>query len=140
MKWDQNPLYYKKFSERIEETLQDYKDKRISEREYFEKMNDLRKNYQKGYSGIEYPDNIKNRPNAQVFYGVTADIIKETNEVYDAGNTKGDISEEQIAEISMHIENIVAKYTKVNWYDNIDVHNKIEQEVEDLLFEFAKTN
>jgi type I restriction enzyme R subunit len=140
MKWDENPLYYKKFSERIQETLQAYKDKRISEREYFERMNDLKKDYQKGYSGIEYPDNIKNKPNAQAFYGVTADIIKETNEVYDVGNTKGDISEEQIAEISMHIENIVAKYTKVDWYDNTDVHKRIEQEVEDLLFDFAETN
>lgn len=140
MKWDENPLYYKKFSERIEETLQAYKDKRISEREYFERMNDLKKNYQKGYSGIEYPDNIKNKPNAQAFYGVTADVIRETNEVYDVRNTKGDISKEQIAELSTLIENIVAKYTKVDWYDNTDVHNRIEQEVEDLLFDFAETN
>ncbi len=139
-KWDENPLYYKKFSERIEETLQAYKDKRISEREYFEKMNDLKKDYQKGYSGIEYPDNIKNKPNAQAFYGVTADIIKETNEVYDVGNTKGDISEEQIAELSMLIEDIVEKYTKIDWHDNTDVHNRISQEVEDLLFDFAETN
>lgn len=140
MKWDENPLYYKKFSERIEETLQAYKDKRISEREYFERMNDLKKDYQKGYSGIEYPDNIKNEPNAQAFYGVTVDVIRETNEVYDVGNTKGAISEEQIAEISMLIEGIVNENTKRDWHDNIDVHNKIEQEVEDLLFEFAKTN
>lgn len=140
MKWDENPLYYKKFSERIEETLQAYKDKRISEREYFERMNDIKRDYQKGYSGIEYPDNIKNKPNAQAFYGVTVDVIRETNEVYDVGNTKGDISEEQIAEISMLIEGIVNENTKRDWHDNIDVHNKIEQEVEDLLFEFAKTN
>ncbi len=32
------------------------------------------------------------------------------------------------------------KILKRDWHDNIDVHNKIEQEVEDLLFEFAKTN
>ncbi len=42
-KWDENPLYYKKFSERIEEVLEAYKDKRISEKEYFERMNNIKK-------------------------------------------------------------------------------------------------
>ncbi len=139
-KWDENPAFYKKFSERIEETLQAYKDKRISEKEYFERMNDLRKDYQKGYSGIKYPGNIKNKPNAQAFYGVTADVIKESEEVYETKSSKENISEEQIAELSIIIENIMEKYTKVDWHDNVDVHNKIEQEVEDLLFDFLDKN
>ena len=137
--WDENPAFYKKFSERIEETLQAYKDKRISEREYFDRMNDLKNDYQKGYSGIEYPNNIKYNPNAQAFYGVTADVIKESSN-YHTGNTIESISQEQIAELSILIENIVGKYTKIDWHDNTDVHNRIEQEVEDLLFEFAETN
>ena len=137
--WDENPAFYKKFSERIEETLQDYKDKRISEREYFDRMNDLKNDYQKGYSGIEYPDNIKYNPNAQAFYGVTNNVIKESNN-YNTGNTIESISQEQISELSILIENVVGKYTKVDWHDNTDVHNRIEQEVEDLLFEFAETN
>src|SRR5699024_3692503 len=33
-KWDENPTYYKKFSERIEKVLEDYKNKRISEVDY----------------------------------------------------------------------------------------------------------
>ncbi len=47
-KWDENPLYYKKFSERIEEVLEAYKDKRISEKEYFERMNNIKKRLSKG--------------------------------------------------------------------------------------------
>lgn len=137
--WDENPAFYKKFSERIEETLQAYKDKRISEREYFDRMNDLKNDYQKGYSGIEYPNNIKYNPNAQAFYGVTADVIKESSN-YHTGNTIESISQEQIAELSILIENIVGKYTKIDWHDNTYVHNRIEQEVEDLLFDFAETN
>ena len=68
-RWDENPLYYKKFSERIEEALQAYKDKRISEKEYFDRMNEIKEDYQKGDSGIEYPDSIKNQPDAQAFMG-----------------------------------------------------------------------
>lgn len=137
-KWDENPAYYKKFSERIEETLQAYKDKRISERDYFNRMNKMKKDYREGYSGIEYPENIKYKPNAQAFYGVTADIIKESSN-YHTGNTSGNISQEQVAELSILIENIVEKYTKIDWHDNTDVHNRIEQEIEDLLFDFAES-
>src|SRR5699024_9147584 len=40
-KWDENPAYYRKFSERIQEAIQAYKDQRISEAEYLEKMRDI---------------------------------------------------------------------------------------------------
>lgn len=135
IRWDENPAYYKKFSERIEETLQAYKDKRISEKDYFERMRELKDSYQKGFSGIEYPDIIKNNLDAQAFYGV----IKEAEGVYSARNAK-EINDEQIAELSIHIEKIVVKHTKVDWHDNVDVHKRIEQEIEDLLFDFAKAN
>ncbi|MDK2820855.1 MAG: type restriction enzyme subunit [Clostridia bacterium] len=48
-KWDENPAYYKKFSERIEEVLNEYKNKRISEAEYLEKMRTVMKDFRKGY-------------------------------------------------------------------------------------------
>jgi type I restriction enzyme R subunit len=54
--------------------------------------------------------------------------------------TKKKLSKEQLAELSIHIEEIVSKYTKVDWHENTDVHNRIDQEVEDLLFDFAETN
>ncbi|HHU50156.1 MAG: type I restriction endonuclease subunit R [Caldicoprobacterales bacterium] len=140
-RWDENPLYYKKFSERIEEALQAYKDKRISEKEYFDRMNEIKEDYQKGDSGIEYPDSIKNQPDAQAFYGVTADVLnEETGAEYQTENNMKKISREQLAELSILIEEIVSKYTKVDWYENTDVHNRIDQEVEDLLFDFAETN
>lgn len=138
-KWDENPAYYKEFSERIEETLEAYKDKRISEREYFDRMNNLKNRYQEGNSGISYPDQIKNQANAQAFYGVTVDVIREAEEDYRPGAGKS-LSQGKIAQLSLLIEDIVDKNTKRDWHDNIDVHNTIEQEIEDLLFDFADEN
>ena len=64
-KWDENPSYYKKFSERIQEAIQEYRDKRISEAEYFNRMKDIMKDYQSGQSTEEYPTVIKENRNAQ---------------------------------------------------------------------------
>ncbi len=43
-------------------------------------MNEIKKDYQEGYSGIEYPESIKNKPNAQAFYGVTVVYLRTSNQ------------------------------------------------------------
>src|SRR5690606_34728463 len=62
-KWDENPAYYKKFSERIKEAIQEYKEKRISEAEYLNKMKDIMKDYRNGESSESYPEIIKENRN-----------------------------------------------------------------------------
>ncbi|MGG0936970.1 type I restriction endonuclease subunit R [Brevibacillus centrosporus] len=128
-KWDENPAYYKKFSERIKEAIDAYKQQRISEAEYLQRMNDLKKEYQQGEPVENYPDSIKKNANAQAFYGVTKDIMREQK-----------MSEELLAELALKMEDIIRAYTKVDWHDNMEVHNRIAQELDDLIFDFTKEN
>lgn len=129
-KWDENPAYYKKFSQRIEEVLEAYKDKRISDSEYFKKMNDIKKDYSKGQSGMEYPEAIKYNSDAQAFYGVTSEIIEESSEPY--GN------EELNAELALKIDKIIEEYVKVDWHDNINIHNQIAQKLDELIYDYSE--
>jgi len=131
-KWDENPSYYKKFSERIEETLQQYKDKRISESEYLNRMADIMKDIRKGYSGENYPENIKNDVHAQAFYGVTQEIVKESNEIYGL-----DIL---LANFAKEVTAVIDKHSKIDWHENTEVHNRIAYEIDDLLYNFTKKN
>jgi len=129
-KWDENPAYYKKFSERIEEALQAYKDKRISEAEYLERMKEILRDFRSGASGVTYPDNIRKNPNAQAFYGVVKEIIGETNDLTG--------KDELMGELALKVDEIIEEHSKVDWHDNMEVHNRIAQELDDLLFDFAK--
>lgn len=129
-KWDENPAYYKKFSERIKEALQEYKEKRISEAEYLNKMKDIMKNYRKGESNESYPEVIRENRNAQAFYGVTKDImseIKESKSSYDV-----------IGDLALKMDDIIRDYAKVDWHNNMEIHNRIAQELDDLLYDFSK--
>ncbi|MGR6117626.1 type I restriction endonuclease subunit R [Aeribacillus composti] len=131
-KWDENPSYYKKFSERIQEAIQEYKDKRISEAEYLNRMKDIMNDYRRGESSERYPEVIKENRNAQAFYGVTKDILSETKETaasYDT-NTLGDLA--------LKIDEIIQEHQKVDWHDNVEIHNRIAQELDDLLFDFKE--
>ena len=131
-KWDENPSYYKKFSERIQEAIQEYKDKRISEAEYLNRMKDIMNDYRRGESSERYPEIIKENRNAQAFYGVTKDILSETKETaanYDT-NTLGDLA--------LKVDEIIQEHQKVDWHDNVEIHNRIAQELDDLLFDFKE--
>jgi type I restriction enzyme R subunit len=128
--WEENPVYYKKFSERIEETLQLYKDKRISEAEYLKRMSEIMKDFRQGNSGVVYPDNILNNSHAQAFYGV----IKETVAEYCCEIDNNMI----LGELAKGIDSIIDKHSKVDWRDNTEVHNRIEQEIDDLLYKYQK--
>ncbi len=125
--WDENPAYYKKFSERIEETLQAYKDKRISESEYWSRMSDIMNDFRKGTDhGVVYPESINDNSNAKAFYGV----VKETVSEYCSTDILGELAED--------IDIIIEKHSKVDWHDNIEVHRRIEQEIEDIIYLYEK--
>lgn len=139
-KWDENPAYYKKFSERIEEIIEQYKEKRISELEYLEKMRNVMNDFRKGYSGTTYPEKIKHNIHAQAFYGVVKEVL-EDERYYEAGDTElvaedGPIYNYEgiLADIAMEVDVIIERHCKVDWHDNPDVHKKISQEIDELLY------
>lgn len=127
--WDENPAYYRKFSERIEEVIRAYREKRISEAEYLERMEEILQDFRSESSGITYPENIRKDPNAQAFYGVASEVVRETKETYK-------VDDHAMGELALEITKIIENNTKVDWHNNLDVHNRIAQELDDLLFEF----
>ncbi|UYO21134.1 type I restriction endonuclease subunit R [Bacillus sp. 41-22] len=131
-KWDENPAFYKKFSERIQEAIQEYKDKRISEAEYLNKMKNIMKDYRKGESTADYPEVIKENRNAQAFYGVTKDIISEVTE------TSSSYGVDPLGDLAIKMDQVIKEHQKVDWHNNIEIHNRIAQDLDDLLFDFAE--
>lgn len=140
-KMDENPSYYKRFSERIEETLKKYKEKRISEAEYLKQMMDIKKEFTEGTWEHYYPDSIRNSESAKAFYGVIMEaleekisyadyVIQEDGEVY---------NKEGIAvQLALNVKEIIENSTKVDWHTNYEVHKQIEQKLDDLLFDFSE--
>ena len=130
-KWDENPAYYKKFSERIQEVIDQYKEKRISEADYLNSMNELLNEFRQGEPKEEYPAIIKDNGHAQAFYGVTKDLLTMKDEQVSYGD-------EDFAMLSIEMDTIIKRHKKVDWHNNVQVHNRIEQDIDDLLYDFSK--
>ncbi len=130
-RWDENPSYYQKFSDKIIEIIEEYKKRRIDEKEYLLNFEKLLSDYQTGTPEfIHVPDSIKNDQNAQAYYGVVNDVVMEVNERgYD---------EEIMAQLAKDLEDVANRNVKVDYKTNIDVHRRMEQEWDDILFDYKK--
>lgn len=126
--YDINPAYFDNFSKRIKDTLEQYKNKVISEADYLQAMSKILNDFRENRSGLSYPNCIIKNVNAQAFYGVILPII----------NDKDDFSIDIVGEVALRISEIVSKWAKIDWSNNLEIHKKIEQDIDDLFWEFDK--
>lgn len=131
--YGKDPSYYKKFSQMIDETLNKYKEMRISEKEYLEEMYKHFDDFEEK-DIIKYPEAIKENGDAKAFYGSIIDIVKEKDEKY---NVDKELKEE-FADLSLEIKDAISDLTKVDWHNNRDVNDNITQAVEDLTYDFSQ--
>ena len=124
----EDPAYYKKFSTRIEETIEAYRNRRITDREYLQKMQDIKEDFRRGNSGISYPTNIKTE-NSRAFYGVIYDKL--------IPRMKENANIEEIGEIALTIQREIESKIKRDWHYNTDIHNEIAQVIDDTIFMYA---
>lgn len=165
-RYDENPAYYDSFSKRIKETLQQYKEKIITDAQRYEKLRAIMADYVSGVSTVEYPEKLKNNVHAQAFYGSISTILeKEWDEnvskvsqslIAADGDTYGGKQitvqrmamgdnripckeaerQDIIADIAIGITDIVEKHSRVDWTNNVSIHDKIAQDIDDLFYAY----
>ena len=122
-----DPAFYKKFSQRIEETIEEYRLRRISDSEYLQKMQQIREDFNRGNSGINYPAKI-NTENKRAFYGVIYDRL--------VSKMKEGSGIEELGDIAIVIQDEIESKIKVDWHNNKDIHNELAQFIEDTIYAY----
>jgi type I restriction enzyme, R subunit len=75
-KMDEDPAFYKKFSQMLRETIADYEAKRISEAQYLSRVQDIMNNVL-AHTDNDIPEQLKDRDVAKAFYGLTVEALSE---------------------------------------------------------------
>ena len=127
-KHDENPAYYDNFSKKIKETLEQYKNRVISEAEYLSKMTDIMNEYRSGKTEKVYPERIRNDVHSQAFFGIITTIIEEA---------KINTTEDILADLAADVTDLIKEYSKVDWSSNNDIHKKIQNAIDDLLYKYS---
>lgn len=75
-KMEEDPAFYKKFSQLLRETIADYESKRISEAKYLSKVKEIMQNVLTRKDN-ETPEQLKDREVARAFYGLTMEALTD---------------------------------------------------------------
>jgi len=127
---DEDPAFYEKFSKLIQEAIDDFNAKRISDLEYLNKVLDIRdKVTTKQHDDM--PDKLLGSEDAMAFYGVLKPFIDE--------HGLGDAIGEAIsADIALAIQDILKQNWKVHFWDDEDAEKRVINEIDDYLYDEIK--
>ncbi len=130
---EKDEAFYKKFSDLIEDTINAFREGRIDEKEYLERVLSTRSDLQSGHQeGL--PQILIDRTEARAFFGALCEVLKQTH-----GKEEIDRIKDHLAQAGIQIGSIVESLTIRDWKRNIDVQNKMENQIEDYLIDHRKT-
>lgn len=127
---DKDPAFYRKFSQMIEETLQAYREGRISEAEKFRQAAELLAHMREGQD-TSLPDSLRQHPHAPAYFGELQDICT---------NIDVDVQDEQLALLSIECEDLIESRKIRDWVTNSYVQAQMKNDLEDCLFDFQRAN
>jgi type I restriction enzyme, R subunit len=124
---DEDPAFYRKFSELLEDAIRAFRERRLADRDYLARVSQIAETIRtRGDDGR--PAALRHNDAAKAFYGVMLEIVSR--------HSVNEDCREALAQTSMRIDEIVQREKIVNWTANLDVQNRMQIEIEDALHDF----
>ena len=123
----EDPAFYKKFSELLEEAIRAFHEERIKDSEYLKKVEDIMEAVV-SRTGDDIPESLKNSDNAKAYFGCI-------REIFESHRDDGIDIVNAATEASIAIDDIIMDMRIVNWATNTDRQNQMRNKIEDCIFE-----
>ncbi|MFT7032405.1 MAG: type I restriction enzyme R subunit [Cyclobacteriaceae bacterium] len=133
VKLNDDPVYYRKFSRLVKDTIDDYHQHRISEVEYLKKAKELESQFHEGRQE-NVPKNLEGNDTGIALYNLINDIFKDVIKSEDKTSNIAAIMAEGIDQV---IKSIVFENGKpiIDWDTKSDVEGNIKIEIDDYLYD-----
>ena len=119
---DEDPAFYRKFSELVAETIEAYRQGRISELEYLRQaqahMDEMRSGHASGM-----PAQLLRYRDAPAYYGIVREMLA----------TYG-LDDEAIADVAIRQEAVIEQHKVTDWARNHDVQREMRRGLDDLFY------
>ena len=128
-KMEEDPAFYKKFSELLNDTIREYEEKRLSELQYLNKVKDLMESVL-SRTDSDIPESLKDKDIARAFYGIGREGL---NDKLDDEELLKVIS----SQVAISVDEIIKKLIKVDWQNpsNIDIQKRMIHQIGDYLID-----
>jgi len=131
-KMEEDPVFYKRFSDLVQQAIDDYRAGRIDDVEFLKRM----RGYQEAIVSEredDIPQPLRGRRTAQAFFGVLGEVLQSYSG-HDADRRTA-----LAVEMAAAIEDIVVARSIRDWVHNADVQQQITDAIDDYLFEMRDT-
>lgn len=126
-KMDEDPAFYKKFSQMLKETIREYEEGRITELEYLNRTKEIQEQVL-SRTDSDIPKALENKDVARAFYGIAMEELKE--------KTKAKIElQDWACEIALSADAIIHPMLEVDWQNKVDVTRKMILFIGDFLID-----
>jgi type I restriction enzyme R subunit len=126
-KWQEDPAFYKRFSQMLEEAIEAFRQRRLSDAEYLKRVVEIMQSVV-NRTGDDIPASLRQYDIAKAFYGVILETLSKQELEETRRNEIG-------VEASLGIDERIRRMKIVNWGTNADVQNQMRNLIEDFLFE-----
>lgn len=126
-KMQEDPAFYKKFSRMLQDVIDDWRARRLSDADYLATVREISDKVV-NRSGDNLPTRLSHEEVAPAYFG-------EVREVLETYKIDGFDAVERSADAALAIDRIVLERRCVDWTHNEDVQNRMKTEIEDLLFD-----
>ena len=124
---EKDRVFYEKLSKLLQETLNEYQEGRINEIDFLKRASKL-KDEALTRTGDNLPSSLEGKEEAKAFFGILKKVIEKNNDLNESIINK-------MADMSIKISQIVKKHRIVDWFKNMDIQNRIKNEIEDYIYE-----
>ena len=127
---EEDPAFYRRFSELLDQTIRDYREKRLSERDYLANVHDLASRVTRKDREATVPESIRNNEDGQAFYGILDGALTRADGTpIDQGETAG---------IALALIDIIKANHIVDVWSNDTAQNSIRNVIDDYFFDVLR--
>lgn len=127
---DEDPTFYRQFSELLEDTIRAYREKRMSEREYLNTIADLAGKVARKDRGQDVPECVRSDEDAQAFFGILDGQLQT--------NGQNPVVSDEAGAIAVEIVGIIRSHLIVDIWSNEVAQNNLRNAIDDYFFDVLR--
>ncbi len=132
-KMEEDPAFYRKFSQLIEDTIEQYKQGRLEELEYLQQMDAALETLRHGKAEL-MPSQLAEQSDASAYYG----LLLESLSTYINDNLALEFRS-SVADLALELQSAINQHKVRDWTSSLDVANRMKTALEDQIYAFEAT-
>ena len=133
-KMEEDPAFYRKFSQLIEDTIEEYKQGRLDELQYLEQVEAALERMRSGQDS-SLPQQLADRLDAIAYFGLMVEALNTQQ----LGGTNDDLVS-LVADLALQLELAINQLKVRDWTTSLDVANRMKIALEDLIYDFKNAH